>query len=332
MAEKWTQAAIQALIDNEVQESLNLDYKAAGALEKADGKKIEITKDVSALANADGGTLIYGVAEYREPDKRHLPERIDPIDQAVITKEWLENVIGGIRPPLDGVVITPVPLDTGANHVAYVVEVPKGTTAHQALDKRYYKRRNFKSEPMEDYEIRDVMGRLQHPKIEIGFRIEIDSVQDGSWIGVGVPNEANRRTQCMLKITAKNVGPVYAQYVNAFITLHYDLLPEETKENKQPEVGDGQLVCTEEFDNTVRDVTGGAIWKPEYGPRRYCPILPGLSDTWEIELRQDLPTITITRDDVVVRWIVHADNAQRSTGQMPFRTIPRIDKRMQRLG
>ena len=40
---------------NEIEENLHLDYKSAGALSKIDRKKDEITKDVSALANSDGG-------------------------------------------------------------------------------------------------------------------------------------------------------------------------------------------------------------------------------------------------------------------------------------
>ena len=50
----WDQARVQQYIDDGVEESLNLDYKAAGALAKTDGKRKEITKDVSAMANSEG--------------------------------------------------------------------------------------------------------------------------------------------------------------------------------------------------------------------------------------------------------------------------------------
>ena len=36
-----------------------------------------------------------------------------------------------------------------------------------ARDKRYYKRFNFKSEPMEDYEVKDVYNRVSVPQLEI---------------------------------------------------------------------------------------------------------------------------------------------------------------------
>lgn len=50
-----SQADLQNLIDSEVEENLNLDYKAAGALEKNPKKKDEVSKDVSAMANSAGG-------------------------------------------------------------------------------------------------------------------------------------------------------------------------------------------------------------------------------------------------------------------------------------
>ena len=60
---------IYDLIRNEVEENIHLDYKEARALGKEDAKKADITKDVSSFANADGGIIIYGVAE-----ENHKPE------------------------------------------------------------------------------------------------------------------------------------------------------------------------------------------------------------------------------------------------------------------
>ncbi|MCH8878207.1 MAG: ATP-binding protein [Chloroflexi bacterium] len=126
----WDQPQVQQYIDDEIEESLTLEYKAAGALGKSDGKKTEITKDVSSFANSSGGILIYGVKEYDEPDKRHLPEKVDGVDRSQFSKEWLEQVINNIRPRVDELTINPVDLDTGTNDVVYVVEIPQSTNAH----------------------------------------------------------------------------------------------------------------------------------------------------------------------------------------------------------
>jgi hypothetical protein len=169
MPTTWEQAELQRHMDNKVEESLTLDYKAGDALGTSDGKKREITKDVSAMANSAGGIIIYGIKEYDEDDKKHLPEKFTPIDRTQFSKEWLEQIINSIQPRINGIIIHSVDLNTGSNDVAYVVEIPQGTTAHQAKDKRYYKRFNFLSEAMEDYEIRDVMNRQTLPDVTVQF-------------------------------------------------------------------------------------------------------------------------------------------------------------------
>lgn len=169
---EWTKERVEKFISDKIEESSHLDYKGAGALNRGDQRKVaEITKDVSAFANSDGGTIIYGILEFREEDKKHLPEKIDPIDGRDYSREWLDQVIGQISPRIDGIQIFPVQVGPEEWHVAYVVEIPKSLTAHQARDLRYYKRYNFQSEPMQDYEIRDVMNRRRHPKLD--FRIKL---------------------------------------------------------------------------------------------------------------------------------------------------------------
>lgn len=169
----WDLTKIINLIEDCIEESVSLEYKGSGALRKSDGKKKEITKDVSAMANSAGGIIIYGIKEFDDKDKRHLPEKIDGIDRKQFSKEWLEHVINNIRPRLDGVIIYPVVVDEKANEVIYIVEIPQSTTAHQAADFRYYKRFNFESVPMEDYGVKDVIHRLTTPSAEVEFNYRI---------------------------------------------------------------------------------------------------------------------------------------------------------------
>lgn len=169
---------LQNLIANQVEENLHLDYKAADSLLNTDGKKKEISKDVSAFANSDGGIIIYGIKEFADPTKKHLPESIDPIDRNKITKEWLEQVINSnISPRLDRLKIIPIPIDSQKG-VVYVVIINKSNTAHQATDLRYYKRYNFESIPMYDFEVRDIMNRNKFPTIELSFEIEQDTFEN----------------------------------------------------------------------------------------------------------------------------------------------------------
>lgn len=173
-ANEWDEAYLLELIRVEEQEGLRLDYKASAALDKTDNKKNEISRDVSAFANSAGGFLVYGMLE-----NKHVPTSIDVgVDRNVITKEWLESVIKSrISPIIDDFTVKQVSLPgKSPNQVAYVVEIPQATSRapHQAYDHRYYKRYNYESTPMEDYEVRDLMRRSIQYGRKFGAAWELD--------------------------------------------------------------------------------------------------------------------------------------------------------------
>ncbi len=168
MNAKWDIAIVQQYITDGIQENLQLEYKGARAFENNSEKKKDIAIAISAMANSAGGIIIYGLNEFYDKDNRQL--EIDPVDQIQFSKEWLEQVINSnIQPRIKGIVIYPILVENSQTQGIYVVEIPKSTTAHQANDKRYYKRYNFQRVAMEDYEIRDVMNRASTPDAEIEF-------------------------------------------------------------------------------------------------------------------------------------------------------------------
>jgi predicted HTH transcriptional regulator len=110
-ANDWDEAYLQELIRVGEQEGLRLDYKASAALDKTDGKKNEVSKDVSAFANSAGGYLVYGMLE-----NKHVPTSIDGgVDRNLITKGWLESVIKSrISPIIEDFAVKQVSLPTKA--------------------------------------------------------------------------------------------------------------------------------------------------------------------------------------------------------------------------
>jgi hypothetical protein len=165
----WNEERLNRLIRDKVEEGLRIEYKAPDALKKTDGVKKEITKDISAMANSDGGVIIYGIGE--DKIHPHLPGALAPVNRNEFSKEWLEQVINNIRPRIQGLEIHPVAWR--ADEVYFVVEIPKSDTAHQALDYRYYRRFNFEAVPMYDHEIRDVMNRQKVAKVEVEIIIRL---------------------------------------------------------------------------------------------------------------------------------------------------------------
>lgn len=285
-------AYLNNLIENKVEENLNLDYKASGALDKQNNKTSEISKDVSAMANSDGGILIYGIGE--DKINKHLPEMIDPINRSDFSKEWLEQIIQDkVRPRISNFKIHPI--DINNEQVVYVVEIKKSNTAHQAFDKKYYKRFNFQSTAMYDYEIKDILNRSKNPEISLDFKL--------------------KEQQKKLVIRAVNNGSVYAKYLNvkiripknAVLETHYDSIDEHHF----------QLFA----DNTVRDVLdvefNGMNTKTKYGPSRYEPILP----TQTFELKEIMLGNNAFSYYNILGWEIFCDNAQPIRGEIRIQDI-----------
>lgn len=219
---EWREADILSLIDNGVKESIELDYKQCDSLQKTDARKREIGKDVSAFANSAGGTIVYGVAE-----DKHVPTAIDAgYDPADITKEWLEHVINShIQPRLERCYINQVELTTThPGNVLYVVEIAQATTRapHQASDHRYYRRFNFESVPMEDYEVRDALHRQQEPDL----MLTLTRIPAGQLPSLGVPGVTNNHIG--LSVQVENRSRVEGKYVTCICrvtTNDYQLSP-----------------------------------------------------------------------------------------------------------
>lgn len=204
---EWTEDDILSLKDSRAQESLYLEFKSSKSLAKDDRKKDEMSKDVSAFANSEGGDILYGILEGGK-----TPSSFDDIDNGIdthdITPEWIEQVIQSrIEPRINGIRINPIELTkTRPARFVYAVHIPPSPNApHQASDKKYYKRFNFNSVPMEDREIRDIINRQQRPALRI----------DGEILATRTSSLFNWRTTLKYLTGAINK--------NAFVVLGFDL-------------------------------------------------------------------------------------------------------------
>jgi len=323
---------IEQLIINQTEENISLDYKAGEALQNTDPKKKEIAKDVSAMANSAGGIIIYGIKEYDTAAKKHLPEKITPISRTEFSKEQLEQIIhGNISPRIADLRIHPITMYK-QDEVVYVVEIPQSHTAHQnTRDLRYYRRNNFQAEPMQDYEIRDIMNRQKNPRVGLLFEImkvtyeEQENPLMPHFPSLGIGNDwiENRRkkirTIFTLKIATKNNGSVVAHYINYFVRLPEDIVDEERRRSLKKI---DQNTIEYYGENTFRDIVDkqstpfGSI--PKYGPSRFVPVLPTLSGLSEVLPLFDNPTL----DDRIISWTVYADNAEQQTGSIALQEIP----------
>ncbi|MCL0095256.1 ATP-binding protein [Dehalococcoidia bacterium] len=156
---------IYRLIDDRIEEGLTLKYK------KDLGNNHDIAKEVCALANSEGGTLIYGVIS-----KDRIPTGLSWIEGDNV-EERIQNVISAsIQPKFDGLCVFPYPNPDGHKQAVFVVEVPRSPSMPHMTNSRYYKRRGSVSSPMEHDEIKNAMlgpGRIAALHFEISANLEL---------------------------------------------------------------------------------------------------------------------------------------------------------------
>ena len=170
---KYTKAHLDYLLLSQAEESIHMEFKSGSALARTDNKKKEIGKDVSSMANSDGGIIIYGLSE-----KEHKAAGFAYVDGNRYPKEWLEQVINSkIKRRIPELKIDVIRVQNKITQSVYVVRIPRSPEApHMASDGRYYKRYNFESVQMEEYEVRDLFSRsldTQLKLLPVEFRGEI---------------------------------------------------------------------------------------------------------------------------------------------------------------
>ena len=298
----WDQRDLQRLIDDRIEERHDLEYKGPSTV--SHNNKTEITKAVSAMANAAGGVVIFGISEPHEKGKsKHLPERIDPVSRSKYPREWLSQIIGQIQPAIENYHLHSIPIEGSSEDVVYVVVVPQSATAHQATDLRYYQREGDRSVPMQDYQIRDVMNRLVHPRITMVFEIleELNVVRTTSadapayYFSPVVINESAR----------------LAEYFTCFVWIPSPLQPDiERAVVVSRQAPDGTKAHQFSFSNLVRepiDASGSRFLS------HYEPLLPSTRRRLP-PIRLAVPVRTLNVAAMKFHWEAYADNAPALSG------------------
>lgn len=161
----------------------------------------EIAKDVSAMANSLGGTIIFGVST--QSHDKEVPSAIEGIDSRNV--ESFERILNAhVRPPLRGIRKKLIP---NAGPSVMVVEVPASDEPpHQSLyDCKYYRRSGTESLPMEHDVVALHFGRRTGPIVDLQVRVVAWNKN-----GFGFPKPH-------LRILLGNSGKRVARFVKAFM-------------------------------------------------------------------------------------------------------------------
>jgi Putative DNA-binding domain len=155
---------VQELIDSKIPESLTLDYKESLPNEYEpkykDKTEIfkEIAKDITGLANTNGGYLIYGVSEIN-----NLPDKILGIPKNYKDKpvsDWFASFMtGGNVLPNVNYKTKSIPLNE-SEQIIFILEIPESFNKPHMVkfagSNCYYKRFETSTEKADHYDIKNM--------------------------------------------------------------------------------------------------------------------------------------------------------------------------------
>jgi hypothetical protein len=165
--EAVTPEHVISLISEEAEENLRLEFKAEQPGTGTDEKR-EMLYDIAAMANAEGGDLIYGITDRRDPENQStgIADNIQgwrwSNPQSEITR--IENLIrDSIAPRLSGVQVKHVSTEQGD---VLVVRIPRSwngphmVTFHSV--NKFYSRNSTAKFPMDVYQVGQAFAQSRY--------------------------------------------------------------------------------------------------------------------------------------------------------------------------
>lgn len=301
-----TLAEIEELF-GQAEESVSLEFKSGRAFDDMNAARGELVKDVTAFANAAGGTIIYGIAERRDGG-HSFADGFDAVTNDRVTADQLTTIItSNTDPVFKAFRIKVLNLDRGGR--VLVINVEQGDTAYQnRIDRKFYQRTASVSEAMYNFAIRDVMNRRTAPHVNATIAVErLQMTQDLHLYRI-VPTLTNEglltaHHWCMHVDIPPGIGRLSLQ---AFQAVY----------GPTPVSRDGQEYARFVYSSERSPASGNSL-----------RILPGQTQSLSIQVgfpSLDLHVDTtawkrLERSEPSLLWTLYVDDAQRKEGAMPYR-------------
>jgi Putative DNA-binding domain len=153
---------IRGLVDRKIQEDRTLDFKQTLDID-SDGGQLDLLGDVVAMANASGGTLLYGAVEGEAEDRGRIVGIAGMPLSADATALKINNLL---RDNVDERLPTVLhrAIDVGDGSFLYIIRIPASPRApHMIIRKshrpRFYMRGTVSNDPMNAQQIKEVSMR-----------------------------------------------------------------------------------------------------------------------------------------------------------------------------
>ncbi|SHM37410.1 AlbA family DNA-binding domain-containing protein [Bradyrhizobium lablabi] len=163
---------IAAFVEQKQEENLHLDFKLVtnSELTNKDDKR-NFARSLSGFANSSGGIIIWGIDARKNEDGIDCATAIVELTKPALMVTRLNTMTGDASSPIvDGVrhkaIINPNTIGRGV--VATLVpESDAGPFMAKLGEQRYYKRSGDSFYPMEHFDLEDMFGRRQKPRLVV---------------------------------------------------------------------------------------------------------------------------------------------------------------------
>lgn len=149
-----TKADLEALMANQVAERRTLEYKRE-LPGNGEGQRKEFLADVTSFANAQGGDLLFGIAEANGTAANIPGLAADDPDEEVL--RWEDVLLAGVEPRIPGLRLRWI--DIGDRRGVLLIRTPASSIApHRVIFKqsnRFYGRKSNGKYEMDTQELRD---------------------------------------------------------------------------------------------------------------------------------------------------------------------------------
>lgn len=300
-----TLAEIEELF-GQSEESVSLEFKSGRAFDEMNTARTELVKDVTAFANAAGGTIIYGIAERRDGG-HSLADGFDPVTNDRVTADQLTLIItSNTDPVFRAFRVKVLNLDGGGRVI--VINVEQGDTAYQnRLDRKFYQRTASVSESMYNFAIRDVMNRRTAPHVSSTIaiqRVELAAALHRYRVVPGLTNEGllTAHPWCLQVDLPAAIGRLGQQVLSTVYG------PSSVRL-------DGHEYGRFEY-SSERAPGGGSSLRLLPGQTQLLSTQVGFP---ELDLHVDEATWRrLERFEPPLRWTLYVDDSPRKEGSMPF--------------
>ncbi len=183
-------------IDHSQEENLWLDFKVSknSTLNSTDDKR-NLARALSGFANSSGGLIIWGIDARKNDNGVDCAVELKPLDNIKIFVTRLNALTGdGVDPTVANVTHRSLEIENGKGYVLSLI--PESATGpHMAKlgEDRYYKRSGDSFYKMEHYDVADMFGKRNKPKLKITY--QVTNPGRSVSVTIGLKNEG-RATAC----------------------------------------------------------------------------------------------------------------------------------------